>query len=89
MILFFHFIRKNYNAYNGDYKGELMFKNLISKVFNKENNQNETVLNDEVTLKALCAYRDNLILSPVCIWDEVEAVEEEIDKVWNRMPVRS
>jgi hypothetical protein len=67
-----------------------MFKNLISKVFNKESNiENVIVSDDEVTLKALCAYRDNLIVSPMCVWDELELVEAAIDKVWNRMPVRS
>jgi hypothetical protein len=66
-----------------------MFKNLISKVFNNESDENVNVLNDEVTLKALCAYRDGLVVSDGCVWDELEAVEEEIDKVWNRMPVRS
>jgi hypothetical protein len=70
-------------------KENLMFKNLISKVFNNESDENVNVLNDEVTLKALCAYRDSLVVSDGCVWDELEAVEEEIDKVWNRMPVRS
>lgn len=37
--------------------------NIIAKIFNKDGKEIKTITADEVELEALCAYRDNLIVS--------------------------
>jgi hypothetical protein len=55
-----------------DYKGVfIMIKKAVDKLFNKDNEEIEDVSTDEVVLKALCAYRDNLIMSNPVVGDDM------------------
>ena len=89
MILFFHFIRKNYNAYNGDNSKEnLMFKNFIAKKFNK-NVENQEVPANTIVLEALCAYKEKLVMADEIDFDKIVLTQMAIQDVWTKLPVNA
>jgi len=70
-----------------------MFKKIVTKVFNKDNTKVADVSTDMVTLSALCAYRDNLILennSDFSVIDsELEISLNAIEETLKRIDAKS
>jgi glutamate mutase epsilon subunit len=70
-----------------------MFAKIVAKVFNKDNEEIAEVSTDEVVLKALCAYRDNLVMSDKSNFDQINPelilIGQAINDIVNNMKVSS
>lgn len=65
-----------------------MFKKLFAKKINKENEE-ISFPTDQVTLKALCAYKESLVMAEEIDFDELVFTQMAIHEVWAKMPVNA
>ena len=70
-----------------------MIKNLVAKVFNPETEKIVKVSIDDVTLRALCAYRDELVMQDnydsAEVNSELELVSKAIFDIVDKIHIKS